>query len=70
MSLTQDHSADLVRWRGLSDFFKKKRKRGLSYHTIQGFIARGMPHVHEGHNRLFDCEVCWKWYLEEFSVAA
>ena len=57
-------------WKGLSAAFKKKRKRGLSYHTIQGFIALGMPHVHEGRYRLFDTEACWQWYLERFTVAA
>lgn len=58
-----------VKWQALSAFFKEKRKKGVSYHTIQAWMAWGMPHHRPGpHGLWFDPEACWEWYLDYFRV--
>ena len=58
-----------VKWQVLSAFFKQKRGEGMSYHTIQAWMALGMPHFRPSPHRLwFEPEACWEWYLEQFNV--
>jgi hypothetical protein len=58
-----------VKWQALSAFFEQKREEGVSFHTIQAWMALGMPHLRPSPHRLwFDSEACWEWYVERFSV--
>lgn len=60
---------DQIKWQDLSAYFKQKRGEGMSYHTIQAWMALGMPHQRPSSHRLwFDPEACWEWYLERFTV--
>ena len=68
----------MVKWQGLSDFFKAKRGEGMSYHTIQAWMALGMPHQRPSTHRLwFDPATCWQemkygkaWDAEDAKVSA
>lgn len=60
-----------IKWQALSAYFQAKRGEGMSYHTIQAWMALGMPHSRPSQHRLwFDAEACWEWYLERFTRAA
>lgn len=60
-----------IKWQALSAYFQAKRGEGMSYHTIQAWMALGMPHSRPSQHRLwFDPEACWEWYLERFTRAA
>ena len=41
-----------VKWQALSAYFEQKRGEGMSYHTIQAWMAQGMPHHRPSPHRL------------------
>ena len=61
-------TTEIINWRQLSNRFKTLRGKGVSYQTIQGWQALGMPYLRQGRLIYYCWDQCFDWYLEQFGV--
>lgn len=59
---------DPTDWRGLSEYFRLHRGRGLTYRTVQAWQTQGMPFIKEGGRYWYDPVAVFAWWTTHFAA--